>query len=54
MTIRDNDDNGYNEEMGTMRDDQLKREEARMSTKDRGGAVEPEFSPEGKWDTIDG
>ena len=28
MTIRDNDDKGYNEEMGTMRDDQLKKEEA--------------------------
>ena len=26
MTIRDNEDKGYNEEMGTMRDDQLKKE----------------------------
>ena len=54
MTIRDNDDKGYNEAMGTIRDDQLKKEEARMRTEDRGGAKQPTFSLEGDLDTIDG
>ena len=53
ITIRDNDNVGYNVPMATQRGVELARERERMAKGFRGGARVPLFNPEVDWDELD-
>ena len=53
MTIRDNDDTGFNEETETLKAEEQAREQERMAKEGRGGAREPLFNPEEELDELD-